>query len=207
MNPPGRRPPSPWLRTAATGLVASLKRRGITLTEAAAADVVADRLAAVAAALHISERAARAYIDQEALDGMAEALVESVSDEAPGADLLALPRDGALRVSGIGRLFAGLAQCAHFFSSTYSEVDELLSLERSAEIMELISVLGLVQAGYKAGDAVFAPRALFIRISRILDSVADLTADAEVRGALRSDALIARAGSKAHRWPPPPVDV
>lgn len=34
-----------------------------------AADVVADRLAAVAAALHISERAARAYIDQEAFDG------------------------------------------------------------------------------------------------------------------------------------------
>jgi len=173
----------------------------MTLTVAAAEAIVADRVAAVAAALHISERAARAYIDQDALDGLAAGIVESVADEEPGADLLALPRDAALKVSGIGRLVAALAQCAHFFAD-YASVDAAVSRARSFEIAELLSVLGLIQASHETGDGVFAPRALFIRIARILEGVADLIPDDDLSSALRGDAIIAKAGSKAHRWSP-----
>jgi hypothetical protein len=108
-------------------------------------------------------------------------------------------RSAGLRLSGIGRLVAALAQCAHFFAS-YVDVDEELSRSRATETVELISTLGLIQASHQTGDVVFAPRALFVRISRILDGVADLTAAADLSRALREDALIARAGSKTHRF-------
>lgn len=167
----------------------------MTLTVTAAEAIVADRITAIATTLRISERSARAYID---LDVLAEALVESFAAEEPGAELLKLPRDAGLRVSGIGRLVAALAQCGHFFAR-YAEVDEALSRSRGIEIAELISTLGLIQASHKTGDVVFAPRALFVRISRMLEGVSDLTADADLSLVLREDALLAKAGSKTHR--------
>jgi hypothetical protein len=198
-KPPGRGRSPQWLRTLAAGLVAKLETRGMTLTLAAAEDVLADRVRAVAATLRITERTARTYVDEDALEGLADTLVESFTAEAPGADLLKLPRDAGLRLSGIGRLVAALAQCAHFFAS-YVDVDEELGRSRATETVELISTLGLIQASHQTGDVVFAPRALFVRISRILDGVADLTAAADLSRALREDALIARAGSKTHRF-------
>lgn len=200
-GPAGRagRPAPQWLRALAIGLVARVQNRGMTLTVAAAEEIVADRITALATTLRITERSARTYIDQDALDGMADGLVESFADEEPGADLLTLPRNAALRVSGVGRLVAALAQCALFFES-YEDVDEALSRSRGHEISELISMLGLIQAGHGTGDAVYAPRALFVRVSRILEGVAGLTSDPDLSHALRSDAIIADAGSKAHRW-------
>ena len=196
-----RRPSPKWLQTLAAGLVESLEDRGMTVTHSAAEAVLADRISALMATLHISERTARTYLDEDALDGLADNLVASFAAEEPGADLLALPRDGALRISGIGRLVAALAQCVHFFAA-YADEDEALSRSRGTEIAGLLSVLGLIQASYEGGDVIFAPRALFVRISRILEGVAELTTDEDVGLALRSDAIIAKAGSKAHRWRP-----
>lgn len=199
-RPAGRadRPSPQWLKALATGLVARVQDRGMTLTVAAAEALVADRITALATTLHITERSARSYIDQDALDGMADGLIESFADEEPGRDLLTLPRNGALRVPGIGRLVAALAQCVHFFK-TYEAIDEDLSRSRCHELTELISTLGLIQADHETGDVIFAPRALFVRISRILECVADLTSDPNLSSALRGDAFIADAGSKAHR--------
>jgi hypothetical protein len=192
---PARRRPSPqWLTTLAAGLVDTVQSRGMTLTVTAAEAIVADRIAAVAT-MGISERRARAYID---VDVLADALVDSFAAEEPGAELLKLPHDAGLRVSGIGRLVAALAQCSHFFAR-YAEVDEALSRMRGTEIAELISTLGLIQASHEMGDVVFAPRALFVRISRMLENVAELTADADLSRVLREDALLAKAGAKTHR--------
>jgi hypothetical protein len=171
----------------------------MTLTVEAAEAIVAKRITALAAALRITERSARTYFDDDALDGMADSLVESFGDEEPAADLLTLPRNSALRVSGIGRLFAALAQCALFFEA-YEGVDEAFSRSRGHEISELISILGLIQAGHEGGDVILAPRALFVRVSRILYSVAELSSDPDLRLALHSDAIIAKAGSKSHSW-------
>lgn len=188
----------PWLRTQANSLVDRLKSRAMELPVAAAEVIVADRVAAVAATLQISERAARAYFDQDALDGIADGLVASVADEEPGVDLLTLPCDAALSISGVGRLFAALGQCAIFFAS-YAVVNEALSHNRGDEIADLISILGLVQAGHQSGDVVLAPRALLFRIARILESTADLTSKERLRDALRRDALIAKdAGGRGY---------
>lgn len=190
-----------WLQTLAAGLMERLEERKMTVTQSAAEALLADRIAAIMAALRISERTARTYLDADALDGLADSLVASFAAEEPGADLMALPRDGALSISGIGRLVAALAQCTHFFAG-YADEDEALSRSRSSEIAGLLSVLGLIQAGHQGGESIFAPQALFERIARILEGVADLTADEDVRIALLNDAIIAKAGTKANRWPP-----
>lgn len=197
-TPAGRRPQ--WLRTLAAGLVDKVHSRGMTLTPAAAETLLADRIRAIAATLRITERSARAYIDQDALEGMADSLVSSFADEAPGVDLLTMPREAGLPVPAIGRLVAALAQCAHFFAS-YADMDEALSRSREHEVRELISTLGLIQSDHDRGDVVFAPRPLFVRISRILEVTAELTTDANVSRALRNDAaILAEAGTKVHRW-------
>lgn len=207
-RPAGRagRPAPQWLRALATGLVDKVQSRGMTLTVEAAEQIVAERITALATTLRITERSARTYIDHDALDGMADSLAEFFADEAPGADLLTLPRNSGLRAPGIGRLVAALAQCALFFES-YEGVDQALSRSRGHEIMELVSMLGLIQAGQGTGDVIHAPRALFVRVSRILKSVAGLTSDPDLSLALQGDALIADAGSKAHRRSPWPAEV
>ena len=181
----------PWLRTQANGLVDRLKSRAMELPVAAAEVIVADRVATVAATLGISERGARAYLDQDALDRIADELVASVAAEEPGVNLLTLPCDAALSISGVGRLFAALGQCADFFAS-YAVVNETLSHNRGEAIGDLVLILGLLQADHKSGDVVLAPRALFLRIARILESAADLTSNERLRDALRRDALIAK---------------
>lgn len=135
-------------------------------------------------------------LEQDALDGLADSLVESFAAEEPGAQLLTLPRDSGLTVAGVGRLVAALAQCGRFFAN-YADVDDALSRSRGTEIAELISTLGLIQADHTTGDDVFAPRALLVRISRILEGVAELTAgaDANLGSVLREDAILAEAGS------------
>lgn len=200
-----RKRPSPkWLQTLAAGLVERLEERKMTVTQSGAEAVLAERIAVLMATLHISERTARTYIDEDALDGLADNIVESFAAEDPGADLMALPRDGALRIVGIGRLIAALAACAEFFAD-YADEDEVLSRSRGIEIAGLISVLGLILASHEGGDTVFAPRPLFVRISRMLEGVSEMVTDVNVRLALRNDAIIAKAGSKAHRWPPSPL--
>lgn len=144
-----------WLRTQANSLVDRLKSRAMELPVAAAEVIVADRVAAVAATLQISERAARAYFDQDALDGIADGLAASVADEEPGVDLLTLPCDAALSISGVGRLFAALGQCADFFAS-YAVVNEALSHNRGEAIGDLVLILGLFQADHKSGEVLRA---------------------------------------------------
>ena len=80
-------------------------------------------------------------------------------------------------------------------SGTYS-----FFILREHEVRELISTLVLIQSDHDHGDVVFAPRPLFVRISRILEVTAELTADANLSCALRNDAILAEAGTKVHRW-------
>jgi hypothetical protein len=129
---------------------------------------------------------------------MAEGIVDSFAAEEPGTQLLALPCDAALAVSGVGRLVAALAQCGHFFND-YQSVDEALSRARGTEILELITILGLIQGSPETADVIYAPRALFVRIARLLEGTADLVSDDALEAALRSDVLIAKAGSETYR--------
>jgi len=190
-----RRSSPQWLRALAAGLIESLASRSLELPVAAAEAIVADRVSAIAATLQISDRAAGSYVDQQALDELADRLAARIADEEPGIDLLAAVCDAALKISWAGQLIAALTQCANFFVG-YATVNEELSRYRGSGISDLIFVLGMAQSEHASGGFVFVPRALLFRIARVLESTADLTAKSELRQALQRDAILARTAAE-----------
>jgi hypothetical protein len=168
--------------------------RGMTLTTAGAEAVLRERISAISATQHITERSARGYIDQDALDGLADGLLDTFSAEAPGSDLMELPRTAALHVPGYGRLIAALSVCVEVYEG-HMVVDPDVSGERIHEIAKLITTAGMIQSGHRGGELIFAPAAMFARIERMLSNAADLTDNVGVRRALLADALLAQAGA------------
>lgn len=188
---PTTRQPSPtWLRTLAADLTDQLHNRAMTLTTAGAETLITDRITTIAAALSISEHAARAYIDHTTLEAITEELLHSVADEAPGTDLLTQPPNAGLPIHAIGQLTAALGQCAHFFTN-HTHTDPELSHNNLTSIAELISILGLIQSRHDTSDTITAPQALFNRIARTLTNTAALTTKTDLRRALHRDAHLA----------------
>lgn len=178
----------------AAGLIDRLNQKDMSLTTAGAEALIADRVTAIALALHISERSARAYMDQDALDGIAQAILDNIAAEAPGSDLLQLARTAALPIHRFGRLVAALGTCNEFLVA-YADIDEELRRDRIQEVAQLITCAGLMQSKYETGDDIYAPPAMFARVERMLTNVADLTTNEDLSLALRSDALLAQAGA------------
>lgn len=88
--------PSSWVRTTASALGEELARIGLTVPTDRLEDLLTDRVAAVAERMHITERTARRYFDPHALRTLARELALCIKEEAPGADLLTLPRTIAM---------------------------------------------------------------------------------------------------------------
>jgi hypothetical protein len=85
--------PSSWVRTTASALGEELARIGLTVPTDRLEDLLTDRVAAaVAEQMHITERTARRYFDPHALRTLARELALRIKEEAPGVDLLTLPR-------------------------------------------------------------------------------------------------------------------
>ncbi len=84
--------PSSWVRTTASALGEELARIGLTVPTDRLEALLTDRVAAVAEQMHITERTARRYFDPHALRTLARELALRIKEEAPGVDLLTLPR-------------------------------------------------------------------------------------------------------------------
>lgn len=182
-----------WLRDSAAGLVERVGARGMTLTLDAAETFLAERHFTAAQNIGVSERAARPYLDGQALDELADRLVATLAAEEPGGDLFTLPRSARISVASFGLLVAGLAEVIQFYG-IYPAIDDDDRRARIHETAQLLSLAGLVQSDH-AGGPVAAPPAMFARIARTLTTVADLTDNAELARALRRDAMRARAAS------------
>lgn len=182
-----------WLRASAAGLVERVGERGMTLTMEAAETFLAERLFTAAKNLGVSERVARPYLDEQALDELADQLVATFAAEDPGSDLFTLPRSARISVASFGLLVAGLAEVIQFYG-IYPAIDDDDRRARIHETAQLLSLAGLVQSDHSGGP-VAAPPAMFARIARTFTTVADLTDNAELARALRRDAMRARAAS------------
>jgi hypothetical protein len=75
-----------------------------------AAELISERVRAVATAVGVSEPAARRYLDDETLRDMARRMLFEFVDEQPGADLLQVPRTVAMSLILVGRTIAALAE-------------------------------------------------------------------------------------------------
>jgi hypothetical protein len=167
-----------------------VRERGMTLTVDAAETFLAERHYTAANQLGISEDSARPYLDEAALDELAERLVATFATEEPGGDLFALPRSARISVSSFGRLIAGLAETLLFFES-YPAIDDSDRRARLHETTQLLSLAGLIQSDHEGG-AIAAPPAMFMRIARTLTTVAELTDNTVLAKAMHRDATRAR---------------
>jgi hypothetical protein len=90
------------LHQCAAGLVARVVEQGVTLTVGGAETLLAQRHDTAATQLGSTEHSARPYLDQAALDALAERLVATSATEEPSGDLLALPRSARIPALGCG---------------------------------------------------------------------------------------------------------
>ncbi|UZG59896.1 hypothetical protein [Rhodococcus opacus] len=104
--------PSSWVNTTASTLGEELARIGLTVPTDRLEALLTDRVAAVAEQMRITERTARRYFDHDTLRTLARELALSIKDEAPGADLLTLPRTIAMPLPTLGATIAALVEAA-----------------------------------------------------------------------------------------------
>ena len=187
-----------WLREAAAGLVSRVREQGLTLTVDAAETFLAERHSTAAEQLGIKERSARPYLDEAALDALADRLVETFAAEEPGGNLFTLPRSAQISVASFGRLIAGLAETLLFFES-YPAIDDADRHARLHETAQLLSLAGLIQSDHVGGGAIAAPPPMFLRIARTLTTVAELTDNTSLADALGRDAMRARTAATTHQ--------
>ncbi|MFE5700531.1 hypothetical protein [Rhodococcus koreensis] len=160
--------PSSWLSTTASTLSGELARIGLTVPTNQLEDLLAERIAAVAEQMHITERTARQYFDPDTLRTLARELALIIKEEAPGADLLALPRTAAMPLATLGATIAALVEVAALGGAD-RDPDE------PATAMALISTLGVLARDHD-GDlpAVRVPEPLLMRAARLIENTADL---------------------------------
>lgn len=184
-----------WLRECAIGLSERVNARGMTLSVDAAETLLADRHATVCAQLGVTEVSARRFLDDTALDDLADRLIVGFAHESPGADIFTLPRTASITTPSFGRLIAGLAESILFYEQ-YAAIDDHDRRARLHETAQLLSLAGLLQSE-SAFDAttITAPPALFHRIARTLDTVAALTDNPRLATAIRDDCARARAAA------------
>lgn len=192
-NPPERT----WLREAAIGLAARVHAQGMTISVDAAETLLVDRHISAATQLGVTERSARQFLDDATLDDLAQRLVADFANEAPGADMFTLPRTATITTPSYGRLIAGLAESIQFYED-YAAIDDDDRRGRIHELAQMLSLAGLLQSESEGG-LVSAPPALFLRVARALQTVADLALDTGLAEALADDSARARAAA----LPPP----
>ena len=160
--------PSSWLSTTASTLSGELARIGLTVPTDQLEYLLADRVAAVAEQMHITERTARRYFDHDTLRTLAHEMALSITEEAPGADLLTLPRTIAMPLPTLGATIAALVEAAALAGADKDP-------HESAPAMALISTLGVLTRDHN-GDlpTVFVPEPLLMRAARLIENTADL---------------------------------
>lgn len=97
-----------------------LQTHGLDAQRSGVAAIIQDRVAAVAAALRITESAARRYVTEDSIRELAQASASTLLLEAPGADLMDLPATHTVQLGLSGRTVAGLAIVVELASSAHA---------------------------------------------------------------------------------------
>ncbi|MBT2266002.1 hypothetical protein [Rhodococcus erythropolis] len=173
-----------WLHTRSAELRAALLDLGLTITAAEAQTILDDKISEYAALMRVSRRTAQDDFTDERLMSFAQSLALSLSDEAPGADLIAFERTISMPVAALGLTTAALAEALKVAHINLDDTEAVTGLS-------LLSTLGMITADADArAFLVPVPRPPLLRIARYLDAAAASIA----RGANLPDRL-----DEAHR--------
>lgn len=169
----------PWREKRIDDLLAAVSDLGMTMSRAAAGDLLDARVQFVAEQMRVTPATARTYLTDEALTGMAREIVFGFADETPGADLLAAPRTAAVPVRFAGTVFAGLGEVIRILLVERDDLEH--TRDRVAQVAHAQSYLGLLIRDqvattglYDDEPSVQMPPALLLRVARILETAADL---------------------------------
>ncbi|MBB3045728.1 hypothetical protein [Nocardioides soli] len=150
----------------------------MTMSRAAAGDLLDARVQFVAEQMRVTPATARTYLTDEALTGMAREIVFGFADETPGADLMAAPRTAAVPVRFAGTVFAGLGEVIRILLVERDDLEH--TRDRVAQVAHAQSYLGLLirdqvaTTGFYDEPSVQMPPALLLRLARVLETAADL---------------------------------
>lgn len=153
-----------WLHTRSTELRAALLDLGLTITDTEAHKILDDKLTEYATLMRVTRQTAQNDFTDERLIAFAQSLARSLSDEAPGADLIEFERTISMPVAAVGLTTAALAEALKVAHINLDDKEAVAGLS-------LLSTLGMITAD--ANDSVVpTPRPLLLRIARYLDGAA-----------------------------------
>lgn len=99
-----------WVDGRVDTLQAALDALGMSISRAAAAELIHERVQWISSQAGISPTTARGYLTDDALTSLAQTMAFSFVEETPGADILDAPRTAAVPLPILGRCIAGLAE-------------------------------------------------------------------------------------------------
>lgn len=154
----------------------------MSVSPAAATELVHERLQWVAYQMRIEPRSARRYLTDDALTTLAREMVFTFADETPGADVLEAPRTAAVPLSTIGRCVAGLAETIQIRLREHDNISDLRVTV--AQLTQALSAVGQLTADHGASAefqsgnvVVMLPPGLLNRAARYLQACAQLIRD------------------------------
>lgn len=158
-----------WLHTRSAELRAALLDLGLTVTDTEAHTILDDELTRYSTLMRVTRQTAQKAFTDERLIAFAQSLALSLSDEAPGADLIEFERTISIPVTAIGLTTAALAEALKVAHINLDDKEAVAGLS-------LLSALGMISADATT-FLVPVPRPLLLRIARYLDAAAAAIAD------------------------------
>src|SRR5919106_2979394 len=176
---PSSVPRRTWLDDKADVLLGELSASGMHLDRRHAAELITERVRAVAAAMSVTEPTARRYLDDETLRDMARRMLFEFVDEQPGADLMQVPRTVPMSLILVGTTIAALAEAMQIRAAN-EPADRLRHVV--ATYGQTLSGLGQITAQGASGQVshsqeIMFPPALLRRAARYISNAADLAAN------------------------------
>lgn len=153
-----------WLASRSAELRAALLDLGLTITDTEAQTILDDKISEYATLMRVTRQTAQRAFTDERLLSFARSLALSLSDEAPGSDLIEFERTISMPVAAIGLTTAALAEALKVAHINLDDKEAVAGLS-------LLSTLGMITADATA-FLVPVPRPLLLRITRYLDATA-----------------------------------
>ena len=170
-----------WVDGRVDVLLAALHDLGMSVSRASAADLIGERLRWVSSQMDISPTAARRYLTDDALADLARAMVISLADETPGANVTESARTAAVPLPILGRCVAGLAEAVQIRLRELDDIDHLRTTV--SQLAQALSAIGQVTSDQvpnpagRAAAVVMMPPGLVNRAARYLEAAATLVND------------------------------
>ena len=187
-----------WVDSRVDALLAALDDLGMSMSRAAATELIHERVRWVSSQMDISATAARRYLNDDVLADLARTMVFSLAEETPGADVIESARTAAVPLPILGRCIAGLAETIQIRLRERDDIDHLRTTV--AQLAQALSAIGQVTAdhmpdpaGRAAAAVIMMPPGLVNRAARYLEVAATLVHD----GALPEDFDTTQAGQLA----------